>query len=847
MPGILGDLRRSVRQLRRTPGFTAAAILVLALGIGLNAAMFGMSWSLAFAGRPFEDPDQIVQLYSRKAGEPDSYRLFSYAAWQEIGARDEAFSGVLAHHPGLVGVNEQEQGGEARRTFSALVSANYFQVLGVPLAQGRGFTREESEPGREIKVAIASHALWRRSGFDPHFLGRTIRVNEQPFTVVGITPPGFTGTMSMFGPEIYFPLGVFDSLSNDFVGRTNRGLQKADAFNLFLVARLKPGMSPERAGPALKLASAAVERAYPAEYRGQEFSVFPLPRFGSRVNPASEGVILTLSVVLLGMTGSVLLIVCLNLASMLLARGQARRREFAIRLALGGGRGWIVRQLLTEGLLLAGAGGGLGIVLGVFAVDSLIGSLLSRLPVAIGLDTALSPAIVGGSALFSVLATLLFALGPALRHSGMDLLGDLKQLAGEEPVTRRRRFMPRHPLVALQIALSLSLVIASGLFLRMARQASEVDLGFRADDTVVVEVDAGLAGYDEARGLGLYTTIEERLRALPGVRSASVGVTLPFGPVSLDQRVRRAGTAKAPDAKPQRPEDGQAFGASWNAVGSSYFDAMGVSLRNGRWFTEAEAQRTGGGRVAILDEALAKELFPEGDALGRSIEIAPRAAIRSKPEPMEIVGIVSSVRDDFFAKRPGHAVYVPFAQGYQGNVYFHVRPREGAPKGLVDAVRREIRSAAPGLPVFRATTFGEHVSSSIEYWGVQTMAKVFTAMGAMATLIALVGIYGAKSYAVARRTREIGIRLAVGATPSGVRLMVLKEGLRLGAAGVGLGTVLGVGLGQVVGSLFVDVGGFDPWTFTLAPLLVLGACLAASWLPARRATRVNPVTALRAD
>ncbi len=847
MAEILNDLRFSVRQLKRSPGFTTAAVLVLALGIGLNAAMFGASWSMALAGRPFENPDEIVQLYSRKAGEPGSYRPFSWAGWQEIAARDDVFSGVLAHQPGLVGVNEQEQGGEARRTFSAIVSSNYFNVLGIHLIEGRSFTAEEDRPGSEIQVAVASYSMWRRTGFDPKLVGRTIRVNERPFTIVGITPKGFTGTMTMFGPEIYFPLGVFDTLTNDFEGQANRALQKTDAFTLFLVGRLKPVMSVEKAQAGLKLASAAVERAYPVEYKGQEFSVHPLPRFGTSTAPMSEGVIVTLSIVLLGMTGSVLLIVCLNLASMLLARGQARRREFAIRLALGGGRARIVRQLLIEGLLLSVVGGGLGIFLGIFALDSLLASLVSRLPISLGLDAATSPAIVGGSALFSVLATLLFALGPALRHSGADILGDLKQQAGEEPVTRRSRFLPRHPLVALQIALSLSLLISAGLFLRMARQASDVDLGFRADDTVVVEVDAGLAGYDEARGLGLYASVQERLRALPGVRSASIGATLPFGMVSLGERVRRAGTAPAEGARPQTPAQGQSFGAGWNAVGASYFETMGLALKSGRLFTDAEAQRSGPSRVALIDDVLARQLWPEGDAVGRSIEFETRNPTEPATEVLEVVGIVPAVRTNLFSKTPGGAVYVPFAQAYRGNVHFHVRPLDGVSAGMVDAVRREIQSAAPGLPIFQAKTFGDHVSSSIEYWGVQTMANLFAAMGMIATLIALVGIYGAKSYAVMRRTREIGIRLAIGATPKGVRQMVLREGLRLGATGVGLGLVFGLGMGRVLDSVFADMGGFDPVTFTLAPLLVMCACLVASWLPARRATQVNPVTALRAD
>ncbi|HET9315103.1 MAG TPA: ABC transporter permease, partial [Vicinamibacteria bacterium] len=352
------ELKLSLRHLARTPGFTASAVVVLALGIGLNAVMFSLCHLFAFAGRPFRAPGELVQLYSRKADTPDSYRAFSYAAYRDLAGRADLFTGVLAHQLAVVGVRE---GGEARRAFAAIVSANYFDVLGVPL-RGRTFTPEEDRPGSDAPVVVVSHAMWKRSGFDPRLIGSELRVNERVFTVVGIAPPGFTGTMAVFGPELFFPLGVFDTLTNDFDGRQARALARPDAFHLFLVGRLRPGATVESSGPALALAADALRRALPVEYDAQELQLAPLPRIGTSTSPSHEEALTTVSIVLVGMTGAVLAIVCLNLASMLMARGQARRREFAIRLALGGGRAHIVRQLLVEGLLLSAAGGGLGIV-----------------------------------------------------------------------------------------------------------------------------------------------------------------------------------------------------------------------------------------------------------------------------------------------------------------------------------------------------------------------------------------------------------------------------------------------------------------------------------------------------
>jgi predicted permease len=828
------DLKLSLRHLARTPGFTAAAVAVLALGIGLNAIMFSLCHLFAFAGRPFQAPEELVQLYSRKKDVPDSYRGFSYAAWREIAARQDLFSGVLAHQLAIVGVRE---GGQARRAFAAIVSANYFDVLGVPV-RGRSFTPDEDRPGSDTPVVVVSHAAWKRAGSDPGLIGRTLRVNERDFTVVGIAPEGFTGTMAVFGPELFFPLGLFDSLTNDFDGAHARRLARPDAFFLFLVGRLRAGASVESSGPALALAADTLRRAWPGEYEGQELQVAPLPRIGTNTSPSHEEALTTLSIVLVGMTGAVLAIVCLNLASMLLARGQARRRELAIRLALGAGRVRIVRQLLVEGLVLSAAGAGLGLLVGALGTDALLASLTSRVPIALAMDTVSPATLLAAAAAFSVLATLLFALGPALRHSRADVMDDIKLASGQDAPVRRGWLRPRHPLVALQVGLSLALLIAAGLFVRMAAQAAAVDLGLRADDTVLAEVDASLSGYDEARGLDAYARIEERLAALPGVQAAAAGVQVPFGAINLGRSARRTG--EAPDAP--------SFDARWNAVGASYFEAMGVPLQRGRAFSDLEARRPGAPPVAIIDEVLARQLWPDADPLGQSLQLAAESSGTPASPPLEVVGVVGVVRDDFFSKSPGGAVYVPLAQGYRANMHFHVRPRAGADvAALRDAVRREIATAAPGLPLFRVTTFGAHLSGSLQHWGVRLTASLFSTMGGLATLVALVGLYGAISYAVSRRTREIGVRMALGATPSRVRTMVLGEGLRVGGGGVVVGALLGLALGRALDSIFVDVVAFDPPTFSAAALLVLVSCLVATLVPARRATAIDPSVALRAD
>ncbi|MGQ0732835.1 MAG: ADOP family duplicated permease [Acidobacteriota bacterium] len=832
----------SLRQLLKTPGFTAAAVSVLALGIGLNSGMFAVVHALAFASRRFDDPERLVQLYDRDV-RTGQYRPFSHPGYQVLASRSDVFDGVLAHMPTIVGIGE---GRQSRRTLSVIVSANYFEVLGVPLAQGRGFSDDESRPRQDVPVVVVTHDHWRRTGFDPALLGKTLRINERPFTIVGIAPRGFTGTMTAFGPELFFPLGVFDRLSNDFLGEASRTLERADAYNLFVVGRLRPGISVQTAGEAMTLVGRSLAAAFPIEHRDRGLSLSALPRFGTSTSPSDESAVTTLGVVLLGMTGAVMLTVCLNLAGLLLARGRGRRKEFAVRLALGGGRGRIVRQLLLEGLLLSLVGGALGAALGSFAIDTLLSLLRTLLPVTIVLENTVSPALVVATLFFCVLATAAFALGPALKHSRADILSDLKAHAGDDPAPRGWRFVPRNALVASQVALSLCLLIAAGLFLRMALGAALVDLGYRADDTVLAEVDSRLGGLDEAQSLDIYARVEQRLGSLPGVQAASVGALVPLGIVNLDRDVRRAGLNPPPGSSPATAAEGRAFGGAWNAVGPTYFEVMGIRLHQGRLFTEAETYARGAPPVVILDQPLARRLWPDGDALGQRVQWADTDDARPASAPMEVIGIVSATRTQLFENEPRGAVYVPLAQGFTSNVHFLVRPSRPM-EGLVDAVGQEIRAVAPGVPLFRVRTFRSHLSGSVEYWMLRLSTSLFAFFGLLAMTVAVLGIYGVTAYAVARRTREIGVRMAVGARPAAVLRLFLCESLGTTLGGVAVGWLLGLGVGRVMASTFVDLSPFDPVTFTLIPAGLIAAAMAATWIPARRATVVNPVTALRAE
>ncbi len=840
------DLRFALRLLAKSPGFTAAAIAVLALGIGVNTGMFTFVHALAFSPRPFAEPDRIVQIYTQDRKNPESYRQFSYPLWRELSARADLFSGALAFTHTLVGLND---GGETRRAFSSLVSANYFDVLGVKLPRGRAFTPDEERPGASAQVVIVSHAFWRKTGFDPGLLGRTLRINERPFTVVGIAPEGFSGTTALFGPEFYFPLGDYTALENFIVGEERRALERADSYGLIVVARLAPGVELANAKAALDTLGAGLERAFPVEFKDQTLAAAPLPRLGTSSSPRSEAPIKIFSGVLLGLAGAVLLVVCLNLAGLLLARGQSRRREFAIRLALGGSRAQLVRQLCFEGLLLAAAGGGLGLLAAQGALDLIAAALDARLPLTLFLSSGGSLVVVGATALICVGATLAFSLGPALRLSRTDVVSDLKAQSNLAPAGGRTAWWrPRHPLVVGQIALSLALLIVAGLFLRLTLGAARVDHGFRADHTVVAELDSSLGGLDEPRSLDTFRAAQQRLAALPGVQAASIAAIVPYGVVYTTRDVRRDGPAPAPDAKPATAAEGRAYEGRWNAVGADYFSVLGLSLRQGRAFTAAEAESPGAPRVCIIDETLAKQLWPEGGALGQSVRFAGRGD--AKLGAMQVVGIVAASRVDFFEENSPGAIYVPFAQGFSNNAFFHVRPAvdsADAALALVPRVRTALRESAGTVPIFKVRTFRDHAEDSVELWVMRLGSTLLSIFSGFAMLVAVVGIYSVKAYQVARRTREIGIRMALGALPATVQSLILREGLVTASGGIAAGLLLGLAANRLLGSVMYGMKPFDPAILLGAAALFLAAATLASWLPARRATRVSPTTALRSD
>jgi predicted permease len=850
---MIRDLKFAFRQLFKAPAFTIAAVTVLALGIGVNTAVFTLVNTVFFASPAYAKPHEMVQLFSQDKRDPKKFRGFSYPTYLDVREQNTVFTDVMAFNLALIGIGQK---GDTRRAFGAVVTSNYFSVLGVPLARGRAFLPEEETPGHNTPVAIASYGYWQKHGLDPNVLGSQVFINGRAFTIVGITPKGFVGTMQILSPEVWLPMSVYDHVANDFTSETRTTIDDRKGTQLRIMGRLKPGLTAAAAKPELAGLAANLEKAYPVEQKDQTFMAERVSRNTVSNTPGSDSKIIAIAPLVLGMAVVVLLVACLNLANMLLARSTARRKEIAIRLALGCSRWRIVRQLLTEGFVLALLGGVGGLILGLWSSDLLVGSMRKLMPLDIVWLTGPNPAILAATFGFCLLGTLMFALGPALKISRSAVVTDLKEQAGEDVVRRRWKFLPRHPLVVVQIAFSLALITAAALFIRGAGKAASVDTGLRPGASYILEVDASLAGYEPKRAQELYRNLNERLAALPGVERASISSIVPFGMFELSRKVRRAGVHPAPDAKPATAAEGLAFEVAWNSVGADYFSTVGLPVTRGRGFTEAEATQPGP-KVAIIDEVLAKKLWPDGDAVGQRVQYADQkggasADLKSEEkESMEIVGTVPATRHALFeTEEPVGGIYLPFARGFQSDISYFVRFRSLAPgseAATADLLRRTVRDVDPSIPILALRTFAQHLDSNLDLWLVRAGAALFSVFGTLALGLAVIGLYGVKAYSVARRTREIGIRMALGAQAGAVLGMIMREGSIMLVSGVIIGLLLAMAAAKILSGILYGVHALDPIAFTVASLVMTIAALIATWLPARRATRVNPVQALRSE
>jgi putative ABC transport system permease protein len=848
---MIQDFRFAFRQLIKTPGFTIIALLTLALAIGVNSAVFSLINGVVLRPTVRVRPAEVVGVFTARQSANRDYRSFSHAEYQALRESTDVFTDVAAVNFALAGIGRDEG---MRRSFVFLTSENFFSLMGVEPALGRFYNAAECRPNANIPVVVASHGFWKRMGGRPDFVGSILHVNGQAFTVIGVSPEGFSGISALIAPDIWLPLGIYSQMNSAFSDLTDlQDLAHPKSYALNVMGRLHSGLTIESARSRLPVIAQRLNAIQPPDSAGaRELQIQTPSRFSISTGPEDDGPITLIGALLMGMAGAVLLIASLNLANMLLARGTARAKEIALRLALGASRWRIIRQLLCEGLLLAVVGGMLGLFLTIWSNGALLrslGSLFTSMSFTLVADMRPDINVLAITFLFCLFATLLFSLGPALKASRADLVNDLKQQAGEPAHIGRfnRFFVPRHLLVMAQIALSLMLLFSAGLFLRGAIEAANVARGFEPEGGIVTEMDFSLCKTDVAQAKRLMFAAIERARSLPGVRAAALGTMVPYGNFTNTRRIMPASEAAAAKTDPNTP-DPSANGL-YTAITPGYFEAIGVRLLRGRDFTMAEAENKETPRVAILEEKMATKLFPKGDAIGQRIRYN-QAPSDGSPAELEVVGIVNWHRHEVQNEGPQRRLFVPLAQGYNGNVYFHVRLASTDRKAVVAMIptlRQALRQLDPNLPVLKISPFTELMEKSVSLWIVRLGAVLFGVFGGIALLLAVVGVYGVKSYAVARRTREIGIRMALGVHPRDVFSLIMKQGALQTAFALGIGLLLSLAAGRLLAQILYQVSPADPTALIASSVLLSAAALLACYLPARRATKVSPMTALRTE
>jgi putative ABC transport system permease protein len=847
---MVQDFKFAFRQLLKSPGFTSIAVLTLALAIGVNSAIFALINGVVLRSPIPLRPKEVVNIFSARQNASHDYRQFSYNEYRELreNGRD-VFVDLAALEFAVAGIGRDH---EMRRSFAFLTSENFFDVMGAKPFRGRFYNVEECKPNANIAVVVASYGFWKRNGGRADFVGSTLQVNGQPYTVIGIAPDGFSGASSLVAPDIWVPLGMRSQLGSAFGdSETMHDLLNPKNYTFNLAARLRPNLTVEMAKPRLPVLAERLN-AIQAEGSegGRELQIQNPSRFSMSTQPEDDGPITLIATLLMFMAGAVLLIACLNLANMLLARGTSRSKEIAVRLAVGASRWRIVRQLLCEGLLLAICGGLVGLVLSTWCNDLLLQQLqglLSSVNFTVIIKLRPDFAILSVTFLFCVIATMLFSLGPALKATKADLVNDLKQQVGEPARVGRfsRFFAPRHISVMAQIALSLMLLFAAGLFFRGALKAAGLNPGFVAAGDIVSEFDFTLIKREPAESRRTIFAMVQRARELPGVTASAAGTMLPYADFTSARRILRASDAMPTDPKAPDPSANALF----TAITPGYWEALGVKLLRGRDFTQAECEQKDARRVAIIDEEMAKKLFPNEEAVGQHIKYTQPPKDGS-PNDMEIVGVVSkhlhAVTGDTIVAR----LFVPLAQSYNGQIYMHVRLNtqdRQAVGAMIPTLRQMLRQLDPDLPLLQIMPYVDLMEKSPNLWIVKLGATLFGAFGLIALLLAVVGVYGVKAYAVACRTREIGIRMALGAHRKDVFALIMRQGALQTALAVSVGLLLSLGAGKVLAQILYGVSPSDPFSLVASSVLLAGAALLACFLPARRATQVNPIKALRTE
>jgi putative ABC transport system permease protein len=805
MQTLLQDLRYGARTLWKNPGFTLIAVVTLSLGIGANTAIFTVVNAALLRGLPYRAPERLVHLFEATPQKAYAQREFSYPDYQDY-QRSQAFEGLAAYSGGggiLTGR------GEPQRIFAPAASANFFSVLGVEPLLGRTFREGEDKPGAE-RVTVLTYGMWRRMfGGDPGVIGQTLTVSNNQYTVVGVLPPNFQFALRQ--ADLWLPYQPTpNQLSRRFMHGTN------------LIGRLRPGASLEQAHTETSAITQRIAEEHKESHAGTRLLLTPLQeQVTGSVKPAL--------LALMAAVGFVLLMVCANVASLLLARSLARQKEIALRAALGATRGRVIRQLLTEAALLSSLGGLGGLLVARSGLDALVAALpqnqLAALPFFETLR--LDPGILLFALALALLTGLVFGLAPALQASRVDLQGALKEGGRASGGAARQRL--RSALVGAEIALAVVLLVGAGLMMKSLLRLMQVNLGFDPTNVLTMTVVLPTGKYTEPnRIIAYYQQLQERLAALPGVTGAGAVSQLPLQPGNTTRFIVEGEPAPPPEQETE---------ANIRVASASYFPALGIPIAQGRNF--AESDKADSTRVVIINRSLAEKLFGGRSPVGRRLQF-PAFPNQS----VEIVGVVGDVRTTGLDQAARPVLYYPFTQNASIATNLVARTKADA-AALANAARNECRALEPDVAIFNEQTMETLIAQTPAAFMRRLPAWLTGIFAGVALLLAALGVYGVVSYSVSQQTREIGVRMALGAQVTDILKMVLRQGLSLAGAGIAAGTVAALALMRWLDSLLYDVSAHDPLTFALVIGALTLVTLLACYIPARRATRVDPMVSLR--
>ena len=817
---MINDLRFAVRMLIKYPAFSIVAFLALVLGIGANTTVFGIINALVLRPLPVGHSEEVVKVFTTD-NHIKGNQSTSYPNFQDYEKQNTAFTSMAAYT--FVGVG-MTRGSDTLNVNGLLVTGNYFDLFQINPSLGRTFLPEEDSTPNGHPVVVLGYKFWKKLGGEPTIAGSQVTLNGHSFTVIGVAPAAFTGVDVGLDPDIYVPMSMHQWIrpGGDLWFELRRALL------LNIVARLKPGVTMSQAQAQMRTIAKQLEQAYPDVNKERSIALVSLEAAKSQglAGPNNEDLARNVSLLLLAASVSILLIACANVANLLLARSTARQGEMAIRLALGAGRGRIVRQLLTESILL-GVLGGIGGVILAYCLGDVLVALLPPTPFPISLNPQPDWRVLIFSFAVAVFSGIIFGLAPAVQMARWDLIQGLRERVSTGGGAGTRLNL-RSLLVVAQIAVSLLLLIASGLFLKSFYKAQAIDPGFRTDNLDIVTINPVLAGYDSDRALQVVRAIADQIRHDPHVAGADVNNWVPlFG---------GEGRTIVIDGRDPNDEHNRKF-ANYSPITPGYFQTMGIQLLRGRNFTEQDAEKNAA-PVAIIDETMASEFWPNEDALGR------RFRFMISKEPIEVIGIARNSKAVTLGETPISMVYWPLKEITDQGITLFVHTT-GAPGMMLSEIRRIVRSVDVHIPITYEKTIRQHLA--IALWPSWMGAMLLGSLGLLAFILASMGVYGVMAYSVSQRTRELGIRMALGAQTSQVIRLVLRQGMLLAAIGLGFGLFAAFGSTHLAGSLLYGVNPNDPVIFVGVTSLLAFAAFAACYFPARRALKIDPIAALRTE